>query len=142
MVDNDILDIEAFKKWHPEFTNAEFILEDGKYICGHEIEKMSKSKHNVQNPDDLIERYGADTLRLYEMFLGPLEQDKPWDTKGIEGVFRFLKKLWKLYFDEDDKLIVTDEKPSAAELKCCTKPSRKNQTTWNVFLSIQVSAHL
>lgn len=127
IVNNDVLDTEAFKKWRPEFADAEFILEDGKYICGHEVEKMSKSKHNVQNPDDLIERYGADTLRLYEMFLGPLEQDKPWDTKGIEGVFRFLKKLWKLYFDEDDKIIVTDEKATADELKVLHKTIKKIQ---------------
>ena len=92
MVDDDVLDIEAFKKWRSEFADAEFILEDDKYICGWEIEKMSKSMHNVQNPDDLIENYGADTLRLYEMFLGPLETHKPWDTQGIEGVFRFIKK--------------------------------------------------
>ena len=127
MVDGDVLDIEKFKKWRPEFADAEFILEDGKYICGHEIEKMSKSKHNVQNPDDLIERYGADTLRLYEMFLGPLDQDKPWDTKGIEGVFRFLKKLWRLYFDDNDNLIVTDEKATGAELKVLHKTIKKIQ---------------
>ena len=127
MVENDVLDIEVFRKWRPEFNNAEFILEDGKYICGHEVEKMSKSKHNVQNPDALIERYGADTLRLYEMFLGPLEQDKPWDTKGIEGVFRFLKKLWKLYFDENDQLIVTDDKATGAELKVLHKTIKKIQ---------------
>ena len=125
MVDGDVLDIEKFKQWRPEFADAEFILEDGKYICGHEVEKMSKSKHNVQNPDDLIERYGADTLRLYEMFLGPLDQDKPWDTKGIEGVFRFLKKLWRLYFDENDNLIVTDDKASDAELKVLHKTIKK-----------------
>ena len=125
LVDNDVLDIEAFKKWRPEYADAEFILEDGKYICGHEIEKMSKSKHNVQNPDDLIERYGADTLRLYEMFLGPIEQDKPWDTKGIEGVFRFLKKMWRLYFDEDNRLLVTDEKATDAELKTLHKTIKK-----------------
>jgi len=125
LVDNDELNIESFKKWQPHLADAKFILEDGKYICGWEIEKMSKSKHNVQNPDDLIERYGADTLRLYEMFLGPLEQDKPWDIKGIEGVFRFLKKLWKLYFNEDDKLIVTDEKPTSDELKTLHKTIKK-----------------
>ncbi len=125
LVDNDILDVEAFKKWRPEYANAEFILEDGKYICGHEVEKMSKSKHNVQNPDDLIERYGADTLRLYEMFLGPIEQDKPWDTKGIEGVFRFLKKMWRLYFDEENLLLVTDEKATTAELKVLHKTIKK-----------------
>ena len=127
IVDSDVLDTEAFKKWRPEFADAEFILEDGKYVCGHEVEKMSKSKHNVQNPDALIERYGADTLRLYEMFLGPLEQDKPWDTKGIEGVYRFLKKLWKLYFDENDNLIVTSNKATNAELKVLHKTIKKIQ---------------
>src|SRR5690606_39977347 len=86
MVDNDTLDIEAFKKWREDFSNAEFILEDGKYICGSEIEKMSKSKHNVVNPDDIVEKYGADTLRMYEMFLGPIEVSKPWNTNGIDGV--------------------------------------------------------
>ncbi|MBP3763754.1 MAG: leucine--tRNA ligase [Bacteroidales bacterium] len=97
IVDNDVLDLEKFKAWRPEFAEARFELEDGKYVCGWEIEKMSKSMYNVQNPDDLVARYGADTLRLYEMFLGPVEQAKPWDTGGIEGVHRFLKKLWKLY---------------------------------------------
>jgi leucyl-tRNA synthetase len=117
MVDNDILDTEAFKNWRPEFKDAEFILEKGKYICGWEVEKMSKSKHNVVNPDELIERYGADTFRLYEMFLGPLENHKPWDTKGIEGVYRFIKKLWRLFYDENANYIVTDEKPDNKELK-------------------------
>lgn len=126
IVDNDILDTDAFKNWLPEFADAEFILEDGKYVCGHEVEKMSKSKHNVQNPDALIEKYGADTLRLYEMFLGPLEQDKPWDTNGIEGVFRFLRKLWKLYYDDNNKLIVTEEKPNAEELKTLHKTIKKS----------------
>ncbi len=132
IVHNDVLDTEAFTKWLPEYKNSEFILEnasadgeEGKYICGFEVEKMSKSKHNVQNPDALIERYGADTLRLYEMFLGPLEQDKPWDTNGIEGVFRFLKKLWRLYFDDDNTFIVTDDKPSAEELKSLHKTIKK-----------------
>ena len=97
IVDNDMLDIERFREWRPEFKEARFELEDGKYVCGWEVEKMSKSMYNVQNPDDLVARYGADTLRLYEMFLGPLEQAKPWDTNGIEGVHRFLKKFWKLY---------------------------------------------
>ena len=97
MVDNDVLDLERFRQWRPEFAEARFELEDGKYICGWEVEKMSKSMFNVQNPDDLVERYGADTLRLYEMFLGPVEQAKPWDTNGIEGVHRFLKKFWRLY---------------------------------------------
>ena len=124
-VSNDVLDTDTFKNWRAEFNTAEFILEDGKYICGHEVEKMSKSKHNVQNPDALIEKYGADTLRLYEMFLGPLEQDKPWDTNGIEGVFRFLRKLWRLYFDDNDKLIVTDNKATAEELKSLHKTIKK-----------------
>lgn len=125
LVDNDVLDIDSFKNWREEFKNAEFILEDGKYICGYEIEKMSKSKHNVQNPDALIEKYGADTLRLYEMFLGPLEQDKPWDTNGIEGVFRFLRKLWRLYFDENDNFIVKDDNASDEELKSIHKAIKK-----------------
>jgi len=124
-VDNDVLDTEAFKNWMPEYANAEFILEDGKYFCGHEVEKMSKSKYNVQNPDALIEKYGADTLRLYEMFLGPLEQDKPWDTNGIEGVFRFLKKFWKLYFDEENNLSLSDESPNEKELKSLHKAIKK-----------------
>ncbi len=98
LVNNDILDIEAFKKWKPEFSDAEFILEEGKYMCGFEIEKMSKSKHNVQTPDELVEKFGADTLRCYEMFLGPLEQSKPWDVKGINGVHNFLRKLWRLFY--------------------------------------------
>lgn len=97
IVDNDVLDIEKFRQWRPEFADAKFELEDGKYVCGWEVEKMSKSMFNVQNPDDLVARYGADTLRLYEMFLGPVEQAKPWDTNGIEGVHRFLKKFWRLY---------------------------------------------
>ncbi|MBE9485114.1 MAG: class I tRNA ligase family protein, partial [Bacteroidetes bacterium] len=125
MVDNDILDLEAFKKWRPEFRDAEFILEDGKYVCGWEIEKMSKSKHNVQSPDELIEKYGADTLRLYEMFLGPLEYHKPWDTKGIEGVFRFIRKLWRLYHDQDGNFTIADEEPTAAELKILHRTIKK-----------------
>ncbi|MCB2207397.1 MAG: leucine--tRNA ligase [Bacteroidetes bacterium] len=125
LVDNDVLDVGAFKNSNPEYKNAQFILEDDKYICGHEVEKMSKSKMNVQNPDELIEKYGADTLRLYEMFLGPLEQDKPWDTKGIEGVFRFLRKLWRLYFDDNDQLIVTNDTPADDELKVLHKTIKK-----------------
>ncbi|MDY0053465.1 MAG: leucine--tRNA ligase [Bacteroidales bacterium] len=125
IVDNDILDTEAFKNWREEFKTAEFILEEGKYVCGYEVEKMSKSLYNVQNPDDLIERYGADTLRLYEMFLGPLEQSKPWDTKGIEGVFRFMRKLWKLYHDKDNNLNVSDEKPTKEEYKALFKAVKK-----------------
>ncbi|MEJ2593881.1 MAG: leucine--tRNA ligase [bacterium] len=125
MVDGDILDIDAFRNWRPEYRNADFILEDGQYICGHEVEKMSKSKHNTQSPDDLIMKYGADTLRLYEMFLGPIEQHKPWDTKGIEGVFRFLNKLWRLYFNDQNELIVTDSDPSEAELKVIHKAIKR-----------------
>jgi len=121
MVENDVLDIEAFKKWRAEYNDAEFILEDGKYICGWEIEKMSKSKHNVQNPDDLIVKYGADTLRMYEMFLGPVELSKPWDTKGIEGVFRFLKKYWRLFFNDKGVFSVSEDQPNAPELKVLHK---------------------
>ena len=117
MVDNDVLDTDAFKKWRPELISADFILEDGKYICGWEVEKMSKSLYNVQNPDDLIEKYGADTFRLYEMFLGPLESHKPWDTKGIEGVFRFIRKLWRLFHDDKNQFRISEEEPTAAELK-------------------------
>ncbi|MDD4150446.1 MAG: leucine--tRNA ligase [Bacteroidales bacterium] len=117
IVDNDILDVEKFKNWQAEFANAEFILEDGKYVCGWDVEKMSKSMHNVQNPDDLIEKYGADTLRMYEMFLGPLEHAKPWDTNGIEGVFRFIKKFHRLYHDENNNFLVSDDEPTRYELK-------------------------
>jgi leucyl-tRNA synthetase len=117
LVQNDVLDVEAFRKWQPHLAEAKFILEDGKYICGWEVEKMSKSKYNVQNPDDLIEKYGADTLRLYEMFLGPLEQSKPWDTNGIEGVFRFMRKLWRLFHDENNNFRVNDNAPTTSELK-------------------------
>ncbi len=117
IVENDILDIDAFRKWRPDLANAEFILEDGKYICGAEVEKMSKSKHNVVNPDNIVERYGADTLRLYEMFLGPLEQFKPWNTNGIEGTHKFLRKLWRLFHDEKANFKVTEHAPTQAELK-------------------------
>ena len=116
IVHGDKLDIEAFKAWRPEFADAQFELENGEYICGWAVEKMSKSMFNVVNPDEICETYGADTLRLYEMFLGPVEQSKPWDTKGIDGVHRFLKKFWRLYFDRDT-LLVSDAKPSPAELK-------------------------
>ena len=124
IVSNDILDIEKFKNWNPEYKNAEFILEDGKYICGWAVEKMSKSMFNVVNPDDIVEKYGADTLRLYEMFLGPLEQSKPWDTNGIDGVHRFLKRLWGLYF-KDDTLNISNEAPTAEELKILHKTIKK-----------------
>ena len=124
IVSNDVLDLEKFKNWMPEYKNAEFILEDGKYVCGWAVEKMSKSMFNVVNPDDIVEKYGADTLRLYEMFLGPLEQSKPWDTNGIDGVHRFLKKLWSLFYKEDT-LLVTNETPTAEELKTLHKTIKK-----------------
>ncbi len=115
----DVLDIEAFKAWRPEYENAEFILEDGKYICGWAVEKMSKSMFNVVNPDMIVEKYGADTLRLYEMFLGPVEASKPWDTNGIDGCFRFLKKFWNLYYENRDRRIPAQptQKPSADSMK-------------------------
>ncbi len=136
IVSNDILDIEAFRESREEYANAAFILEDGslspgegrgeaKYICGHEVEKMSKSKFNVVNPDEMIERYGADTLRMYEMFLGPLEQSKPWNTNGIEGVFKFLRKFWKLFHDDAFNFRVSDEAASKAELKSLHKIIKK-----------------
>lgn len=126
IVHNDILDTEAFKKWMPEYANAEFILDqDGKYRCGWAVEKMSKSMFNVVNPDDIIEQYGADTLRMYEMFLGPLEQSKPWDTKGIDGVYKFLRKLWRLYHDADNNVCVSDESATKDELKILHKTIKK-----------------
>lgn len=124
IVSNDILDTEAFKKWRPEFETAEFILEDGKYVCGYAVEKMSKSMFNVVNPDDIVDKYGADTLRLYEMFLGPLEQSKPWDTNGIDGVNRFLKKLWSLFY-KGEQWLVTDGEPTKESLKSIHKLIKK-----------------
>ena len=126
IVNNDRLDLEAFRHWMPDYATAEFILEDGEYVCGWAIEKMSKSMFNVVNPDNVCERYGADTLRMYEMFLGPLEQSKPWDTKGIDGVHRFLRKFWKLFFDRDD-FCVSEEKATPAELKALHKLIGKAQ---------------
>jgi leucyl-tRNA synthetase len=117
IVSNEILDIAAFKAWRSDFAEAEFILEGDKYICGVEVEKMSKSKYNVVNPDVLVDRVGADTLRLYEMFLGPLEQAKPWNTNGIDGSFRFIKKVWRLFYDEQGNWKVKDEKATKEELK-------------------------
>ena len=125
IVDHDILSLDQFRSFRPEFQDAEFILENGKYICGVEVEKMSKSKFNVVNPDDIVERYGADTLRLYEMFLGPLEQSKPWNTNGIEGVFKFLRKFWKLFHDDAFNFSVSDAAPTKAELKSLHKIIRK-----------------
>ena len=121
IVHADLLDIEAFKAWRPEYNNAEFILEDGKYVCGWAVEKMSKSMFNVVNPDMIVERYGADTLRLYEMFLGPVEQSKPWDTNGIDGCHRFLKKFWAQAIAADD----TTSTPTAEELKSLHKLIKK-----------------
>jgi leucyl-tRNA synthetase len=125
MVDGVELDTASFKKWKPDYANANFELEDGKYICGVEVEKMSKSKFNTVNPDDLVNKYGADTFRMYEMFLGPVEQSKPWDTKGIEGVHRFLKKCWRLCFDEIKGKIWVNEAPTNEELKVLHKAIKK-----------------
>jgi len=125
IVENDILDINKFRAWRPEFENAEFILEKGKYICGFEVEKMSKRYYNVVNPDDIATRYGADTLRMYEMFLGPLEQSKPWNTNGIEGVFKFLRKFWRLFHDDAWNFNISDAEPTKAELKSLHKIIRK-----------------
>ena len=125
IVKNDELDIEAFRAWRPEYNDAEFILEDGKYICGWAVEKMSKSMYNVVNPDTIVENFGADTLRLYEMFLGPLEQSKPWDTNGIDGCHRFLRKIWNIFFDKEDNLALSDEAPSREELKSIHKLIKK-----------------
>ena len=132
IVRNDRLDLEAFKAWRPEYKDAEFILENGEYICGWAVEKMSKSMYNVVNPDDICDSYGADTLRLYEMFLGPVEQSKPWDTKGIDGVNRFLRKFWRLFYDRD-KFLVTDTRASAKELKALHKLIGKEQEDIEAF---------
>ncbi len=132
IVHNDRLDTEAFKAWRPEYADAQFILEDGEYVCGWAIEKMSKSMYNVVNPDDVCERYGADTLRLYEMFLGPVEQSKPWDTKGIDGVHRFLRKFWRLYCEKDASL-VTDAEPLPSELKVLHRLIGKEEADIKAF---------
>jgi leucyl-tRNA synthetase len=141
-VSNDVLDTEAFKNWNPEYKTAEFILEDGKYVCGWAVEKMSKSMFNVVNPDDIVEKFGADTLRLYEMFLGPLEQSKPWDTNGIDGVSRFLRKFWNLFF-QGDEFAVSDEQPTAEELKSIHKLIKKiGQDIENFSFNTSVSAFM
>lgn len=129
IVSNDILDMERFKQWSPDYANAEFILEDGRYVCGWAVEKMSKSMYNVVNPDDIVERYGADTLRLYEMFLGPVEQSKPWDTNGIDGVNRFLRKLWNLCTSEED-FSFSNAEPTPEELKALHKLIKK--VSWDI----------
>lgn len=140
MVDNDVLDTEAFKKWRSDFADAEFILEDGKYVCGYAVEKMSKSMFNVVNPNDIVERYGADTLRLYEMFLGPIEQSKPWDTNGIDGVNRFLRKLWNLFENVD---LSKDEKMTPAEAKSVNKLIKKvTQDIENFSFNTSISAFM
>ena len=126
IVHGDVLDIDAFRAWRPEYKDAQFILENNKYICGWAIEKMSKSMYNVVNPDMIVDQYGADTLRLYEMFLGPVEQSKPWDTNGIDGCHRFLKKLWNLYFDNrSDQFLINNEDPSKESLKSVHKLIKK-----------------
>jgi len=125
IVNNDILDLNAFRAWNPEYSNAEFILEDGKYVCGWAIEKMSKSMFNVVNPDSVVERYGADTLRLYEMFLGPINQSKPWDSNGIDGCSRFLRKLWNLFFDKSGNFAVTSAEPANENLRSLHKLIKK-----------------
>ncbi len=133
IVQNDVLNLEAFKAWRPEYASAEFILENDKYICGWAIEKMSKSMYNVVNPDNIVEKYGADTLRLYEMFLGPINQSKPWDSNGIDGCFRFLRKAWNLFFDKAGNLAVSDEAPSKENLKTLHKLIKKVSDDIEVF---------
>ena len=126
IVENDVLDVEAFKATRLDLgDNPQFILENDQYLCGNEVEKMSKSKYNVVNPDDLVSKYGADTLRLYEMFLGPLTESKPWDTRSIEGTYRFLRKLWRLFFDQNGNKIILNAEPSADELKTLHKTIKK-----------------
>ena len=143
LVDGVELDMEAFKKWKPDYAQAEFILEEGKYNCGVEVEKMSKSKFNTVNPDDLVEKYGADTFRMYEMFLGPVEQSKPWDTKGIEGVHRFLKKCWRLFYDDVKGKVWNEDKVTDAELKVLHKAIKKiEEDTERYSFNTAVSAFM
>jgi leucyl-tRNA synthetase len=133
LVDGFDLDMEAFKKWKPDFANATFLTENGVYKCGGRLEKMSKRYFNVVNPDDIVERYGADTFRLYEMFLGPVEQDKPWDTKGIEGVHRFIKKFWRLFFDAEKGQVFTSTPASDAAWKVFYKVAKKIEEDTSKF---------
>ena len=143
IVKNDLLNLDAFRAWRPEFADAEFILEDGKYICGWAIEKMSKSMYNVVNPDYIVENYGADTLRMYEMFLGPLEQSKPWDTNGIDGVHKFLRRFWRLFYNRDGVLNLSDEKAAPAELKTLHKTIKKvREDIENFSFNTSVSAFM
>jgi leucyl-tRNA synthetase len=125
LVNNDELDIEGFRQWRAEYKNAIIITEDGKYICGTEIEKMSKSKYNVVNPDDIVVNYGADTLRMYELFLGPLELSKPWNTNGIDGVYKFLRRFWNLFHDKNENFVISDEEATRDELKILHKTIKK-----------------
>ncbi len=133
IVQNDVLDLDAFKKWRPEYETAEFVLEDGKYVCGWAIEKMSKSMYNVVNPDMIVEKYGADTLRLYEMFLGPINQSKPWDSNGIDGCARFLRKAWNLFYPKNEGLAATDDAPTKENLKTLHKLIKKVSEDIEVF---------
>lgn len=143
IVRNDLLDLDAFRAWRPEFADAEFILEDGKYVCGWAIEKMSKSMFNVVNPDNIVEDYGADTLRMYEMFLGPLEQSKPWDTNGIDGVHKFLRRFWRLFYNRDGEYVVSDETPTPAELKSLHKTIKKvGEDIENFSFNTSISAFM
>ncbi len=143
IVRNDILDTESFRAWQPEFKDAEFILEDGKYVCGWAVEKMSKSMYNVVNPDMIVENYGADTLRMYEMFLGPLEQSKPWDTNGIDGVHKFLRKFWRLYHNREGVVALTDEKATDKELKSLHKTIKKiREDIENFSFNTSISAFM
>lgn len=143
IVRNDVLDTEAFRAWRPEFSDAEFVLEDGKYVCGWAVEKMSKSMFNVVNPDQIVEQYGADTLRMYEMFLGPLEQAKPWDTNGIDGVHKFLRRYWRLFFDRNGDWAVTNDQPTAEELKTLHKTIKKvREDIENFSFNTSISAFM
>ena len=143
IVENDVLDIEAFKTSRADAADAEFVLEDGKYVCGWEVEKMSKSKYNVVNPDDIVSKYGADTMRLYEMFLGPLEQFKPWNTQGIDGVFKFLRRFWNLFHEDDGTFKVSEEAPTDEELKVLHKAIKKAEyDVENLSFNTSVSAFM
>ncbi len=143
IVKNDILDLDAFRAWRPEFHDAEFILEDGKYVCGWAIEKMSKSMFNVVNPDYIVDNYGADTLRMYEMFLGPLEQSKPWDTNGIDGVHKFLRRFWGKFFDKEGNFSVSNEEPTPAEQKTLHKTIKKvREDIENFSFNTSISAFM
>ncbi len=144
LADKDILDIEKFKQWRPEYTNSEFVLNDeGKFECGHLVEKMSKSKYNVVNPDHVVDKYGADTLRMYEMFLGPIEQSKPWNTHGIDGVSKFLKKLWRLFYNDSGTLSISEDNPSNEELKVLHKTIKKiEEDIESLSLNTSISAFM